>query len=116
MPLAALSSITNRATGVMLSIGAGAAGWIALTGDLGGAITSFKASYPLLVFPAKFAVCFPLTYHYLAGVRHLYWDHYKYGNMVDKSSPLELSNVTSSSKALLIGGAALAAAMSVYTA
>jgi succinate dehydrogenase (ubiquinone) cytochrome b560 subunit len=60
-PLGAISSVTNRATGVMLSVGAGAAGWLALAGDLPGAIAAFKASYPLLVVPAKFAVAFPLV-------------------------------------------------------
>jgi succinate dehydrogenase (ubiquinone) cytochrome b560 subunit len=115
MPYGAISSITNRATGVMLSVGAGAAAYIALSGDLVAAINAFKSNYPLLVFPAKFAVSFPLVYHYLAGVRHLYWDHYHYGNMTDKASPLELEKVTSSSKALLYSGAALSAVLALYS-
>lgn len=41
--------------------GAGTAGYIALTGDLGGAVSAFKDSYPLLVIPAKLAVSFPLV-------------------------------------------------------
>jgi succinate dehydrogenase (ubiquinone) cytochrome b560 subunit len=114
MPTPAISSIANRATGVMLSVGCGGAAWLALSGDAGAAIAVFKDAYPLLVFPAKFAVAFPLTYHYLAGLRHLYWDHYKYGNMVDKDSPLELSAVGRSSRALLGGGVAAAAALAVY--
>lgn len=115
MPAGALSSIVNRATGVMLSVGAGAAGWVALTGDAGAAIAAFTAASPLLVVPAKFAVAFPLSYHYLAGVRHLYWDHYKYGNQADKASPLEIPAVEASSKALLAGSAAAAAALALYT-
>lgn len=91
------------------------AGYIALTGDLGAAIASFKASYPLLVFPAKFVVAFPLLYHYLAGLRHMYWDHYKYGNQADKHSPLEVPSVEASSRMVLVGGAALSAALAVYT-
>lgn len=114
-PMGAISSIANRVTGVMLSVGAGAAGYIALTGDLGATVASFRDAYPLLLFPAKFAVAFPLTYHYLAGIRHLYWDHYRYGNMAEKTSPLELSAVEASSKACLYGGSALAAILAVYT-
>lgn len=115
MPYGAISSITNRATGVMLSVGAGAAAYIALSGDLVAAVNAFKTNYPLLVFPAKFAVSFPLVYHYLAGVRHLYWDHYRYGNMTDKASPLELEKVTSSSKTLLYSGAAVSALLALYS-
>lgn len=116
MPLAAISSVTNRATGVMLSVGAGAAGWTALTvGDLGVAIESFKQAYPLLVFPAKFAVAFPLVYHYLGGLRHLYWDHYKYGNQSERNSPLEFHAAERSSKMLLIGGTAGAALLALMS-
>ena len=114
-PLAALSSIANRATGVMLATGFGAASFLSLTGDLGATIAAAKAAYPLLVVPAKFAVAFPLAYHHLAGVRHLYWDHYKYGNMAAKKSPLELEKVEASSKYVIIGGAAIAAGLAVYS-
>ena len=121
-PLGAISSITNRATGCMLSVGAcmalfcctvqhnrfgwlqhcspyafvgrgsltpclqaacasvlprisvivawtswragtWAAAYIALTGDLGAAINAFKEAAPLLVFPAKAVVAFPLVRH-----------------------------------------------------
>lgn len=116
MPLGAVSSVTNRATGVMLSCGAGAAGWVALvSGDLGAAIASFKSAYPLLVFPAKFAVAFPLLYHYLGGLRHLYWDHYSFGNQSERNSPLEYGNMEQSSKALLLTGTLGAAALALYT-
>lgn len=60
-PLGAISSVTNRVTGVMLSVGAGAAAWLALSGDLVSSLEAFKTTYPLLVFPAKFAVSFPLV-------------------------------------------------------
>jgi succinate dehydrogenase (ubiquinone) cytochrome b560 subunit len=116
MPLAATSSILNRVTGVMLSVGFGGVGLVSLKhGDVGGLIASYKAAYPLLVFPAKFAVAFPLAYHYLAAIRHMYWDRYKYGNMIDKNSPLELPNIQASSKAVILGGAALAAGLAVYS-
>lgn len=116
MPLGAVSSVTNRATGVMLSCGAGAAGWVALSsGDLATAIASFTSTYPLLVFPAKFAVAFPLLYHYLGGLRHLYWDHYSFGNQSERDSPLEYGNMEQSSKALLLTGTLGAAALALYS-
>eukprot|EP00887_Chlorella_sp_A99_P006792 scaffold2.g6792.t1 len=114
-PIGAVSSIANRVSAVMLSVGAGAAGYIALTGDLGAAVAAFKDGYPLLVFPAKAAVSFPLIYHYLAGLRHFYWDHYKYGKQVDKDSPLEVPAVESSSKMVIGASVALAAFASVYS-
>lgn len=116
MPLGAVSSVTNRATGVMLSVGAGAAGWAALSvGDLGTAIASFKEAYPLLVVPAKFAVAFPLLYHYLGGLRHLYWDHYAYGNQSERNSPLEYSRLEQSSKILLMSGGIGSLMLALYT-
>lgn len=115
MPMGAVSSIANRATGVMLSVGAGAAAYVGLVGDLGAAIETFKQSYPLLVFPAKFAISFPLTYHTLGGLRHLYWDRYRYGNQADKSSPLEVAAVERSSRIILIGGAGLASVLAAWS-
>ena len=53
MPLGALSSIANRVTGVALSAGFAAAGYVALTGDLPGALAAFKANHPVLVYPIK---------------------------------------------------------------
>ena len=61
--------------------GAWGAGAVALQGDLVAAVDAFKAAAPMLVLPAKFAVAFPLVYHYLGGVRHVFWDKSHYGNM-----------------------------------
>ena len=72
-PLGAISSVTNRATGAMLSVGAGAAAWLALGGDLAASIDAFKAAYPLLVVPAKFAVSFPLVGAGWVGAPFLWW-------------------------------------------
>ncbi len=58
------------------------AGWIALTGDLPGTIDSIKHTSPLLLYPIKAAVAFPLVYHYLGGLRHVFWDKARYGNQV----------------------------------
>ena len=38
-----------------------AAADLALSGDLGASIAAFKDAYPLLVFPAKAVVAFPLV-------------------------------------------------------
>lgn len=114
-PVGAISSITNRATGVALSVGTGAAAYVALTGDLGAAIGAFKDAAPLLVFPVKAAVAFPLVYHYLAGLRHIYWDHARYGNQADKNSPLEVPAMAGSSKLLLGGSAAATVLAALYS-
>ncbi|KAL6770419.1 SDH3 [Auxenochlorella protothecoides x Auxenochlorella symbiontica] len=105
MPPGAISSITNRATGVMLSLGSGLTGYLALTGALPGAVEALTAA-PLLLYPAKALIAWPLLYHYGGGVRHLYWDEYKYGIQVDKTSPLEVPAVTASSRGLLYGSIA----------
>eukprot|EP01036_Dinobryon_divergens_P034114 gene34114-44078_t len=73
-PIAALTSITNRVTGVMLTVGITGIGGAALVGvDTSSALSALGAIS--IVGPlAKFAVAFPLSYHYLGGVRHLLWD------------------------------------------
>jgi hypothetical protein len=43
------------------SAGSGAVAYVALTGDVGTAIAAMKDAAPLLVFPAKAAVAFPLV-------------------------------------------------------
>ena len=114
MPYGALSSIANRVCGVALSVGSGAAGYVALTqGDLGSAIESFKEAAPLLVFPAKLCVSLPLTYHYLAGLRHVFWDHHNYGNQANRENPLKYENVEQSSKILMLGSVGLATAIAI---
>lgn len=143
---------TLRHHPLVTTTGTSAAAYIALTGDLGSSITALKEAVPLLVFPAKAVVAFPLVcgrmslpsakgfileaagwrqvvaaamcarvlrdprcrhftlalppgapmplpltmclptnqpstphqqiYHYLGGIRHIYWDHAKHGNQV----------------------------------
>lgn len=87
--------------------GATGAAYIALTGDLPGAVLAFKANYPLLVFPAKFLVAYPLVYHYLGGMRHFVWDLHKIGNQADHTSLLETERVETSSKILLASSVVL---------
>ena len=61
------------------------AGLIALTGDLPATIAALKHSSPVLLYPIKAAVAFPLVYHYLGGLRHVIWDKASYGNQVHAS-------------------------------
>merc|ERR1711998_355247 len=73
-PPVAISSITNRFTGVGLSIGMFGMGAVAMTGgDCAALASSLGASSigPLV----KASVAFPLAYHYIAGVRHVMWDN-----------------------------------------
>lgn len=112
-PWGAVSSIANRVTGVALSAGFAAAGYIALTGDLPGALAAFRAGHPILAVPVKLAVAWPLVYHYLGGARHFIWDLHKIGNNADKSSLLEKDRVEQSSKALFAASAAVAAVLAL---
>ena len=99
MPVAALSSITNRVTGIAMTGGMFGLAVVSLTGDAVGTIEAAKAAAPLLVAPAKVAVTFPIIFHYKAGVRHLVWDTYHIGNQTDKSL-LDKDSVEKSSNAL----------------
>merc|ERR1711988_837035 len=73
LPPVAWSSIVNRGTGVMLSVGMGGFGAMALVGaDVSAVMSSVGSSALGPLF--KFSVCFPLTYHYIAGIRHAMWD------------------------------------------
>ena len=58
------------------------AGAVALTRDLPATIEALKSTSPLLLYPIKAAVAFPLVYHYLGGLRHVIWDKASYGNQV----------------------------------
>ena len=144
-PVNAISSIMNRATGVVWSAGAPSwcsahcivpefglplnpreasdtkslaagvtgVGLAALTVDLPSAVEALKSS-TVLADAAKAVISFPLLYHYLGGVRHIYWDHANYGLQAEKKGPLTLSAVDRSSYAVLgaslVGTAGLALA------
>ena len=72
-PIVAISSITNRVTGVLLSVGVTGIGAATLMGLDAPALLQLIGSTPVApIF--KFAVAFPLTYHYAGGLRHIYWD------------------------------------------
>jgi len=93
-PVAALSSITNRATGVALSVGIVGASFAALGGacDIPTYTAALQLNAPFIVPVLKFGFAFPLTYHYLAGLRHIYWD--------TTAKALDIKSVEVSSQAL----------------
>ena len=77
-PICALSSITTRVTGCTLSFGAAGLGLVELFGGNGAALSLMSdigSSSILLSSGAKFAVAFPVVYHYFGGLRHLLWDN-----------------------------------------
>lgn len=78
-PVAAISSITNRVTGVMLSLGCAGIGMMELFGGSGATLSLMDfigASYhPVIVSGVKFSVAFPVTFHYFGALRHFMWDY-----------------------------------------
>ena len=76
----------------------GGAGAWALVGDLPAAVDAFNASYPLLVYPVRAAIVFPLVYHYLGGIRLVIWEKHSRGNPAEKKGDLENEAVDKSSK------------------
>lgn len=82
----------------LYDVGIGAAGAIALVGDLPAALDAFTASYPSLVYPAKAVITWPLFYHYLGGVRHIVWEKHSMGKQAEKKSYLENEAVNKSSR------------------
>lgn len=93
--------------------GFAAAGYVALTGDLPGALAALKANHPVLAVPAKFIISYPLIYHYMGGLRHFVWDLHKIGNNADKTSLLEKDRVEQSSKVLVAVSLAVASLVSL---
>jgi succinate dehydrogenase (ubiquinone) cytochrome b560 subunit len=107
-PVTALSSITNRVTGIMLSFGAAGLATAELFGGSGTAlsITSFLANQSWVVTTTcKFSVAFPILYHYMGAARHWMWDTY----------PTVLTNTDAarSSQYLFGGATALSIIMAV---
>jgi succinate dehydrogenase (ubiquinone) cytochrome b560 subunit len=81
-PIVALSSITNRVTGCVLSGAVGVGGVIACVGGAEAVpvtVEAFKSTFPMLVFPAKAFLSFPFVYHGFAGLRHVIWDMSVFG-------------------------------------
>ena len=76
LPLTALLSITHRATGVLLAIGA-----VLLIAVLAAAAGGVESYAPFQSFMQSwfgqlilFAITFALYFHFCNGIRHLFWD------------------------------------------
>uniref|UniRef100_A0A8D0C1N9 Succinate dehydrogenase cytochrome b560 subunit, mitochondrial n=1 Tax=Salvator merianae TaxID=96440 RepID=A0A8D0C1N9_SALMN len=73
-----MMSISHRGTGIAMSLGVSLFGLSALVlpGHFADYIELIKSLHlsPALIFSAKFALAFPLTYHTWNGIRHLAWD------------------------------------------
>lgn len=68
----AISSITNRICGVALSLGFGVAAAAACVGeDIPMRIHEAQDSIPGFVYVSRFAVAYPLVYHFLSGTRRM---------------------------------------------
>ncbi|KAJ1619380.1 transmembrane protein putative [Pavlovales sp. CCMP2436] len=107
-PVAAISSITTRVTGVILTVGTSAIGVAALGGaDVPALVAAFQTGAPALVPVAKFAVAYPLSYHWLASVRHTYWDI--------TVSGLGIKTVRTTSIALFAGAGVVSLALSALS-
>lgn len=74
-PTIAISSITVRVTGILLTVGVGGIAGVSLVAgnDAVLSLTETIATSPIGT-AAKFSVAFPLTYHYLGSIRHAVWD------------------------------------------
>jgi succinate dehydrogenase (ubiquinone) cytochrome b560 subunit len=101
-PISAIASITNRATGVILSLGCAGLGFVEIFGGSGMALDltqTIGGAGALVAAGAKFSVAFPLVFHYGGAIRHLAWD--------TKPDYLNNVDVEKTSYALLGGSLAL---------
>tara|TARA_X000000368_G_C22747354_1_gene586749 strand:- start:16 stop:399 length:384 start_codon:yes stop_codon:yes gene_type:complete len=106
-PIVALSSITNRITGCVLSGAVGVGGVVACAGGpeaVPETVEMFKTQFPMLVFPVKAALSFPFVYHGVAGMRHLVWDMSAFG--IDNENAKKSSMFVFASS--VVGAAAMA--------
>mmetsp|Transcript_13967 Transcript_13967/g.15910 ORF Transcript_13967/g.15910 Transcript_13967/m.15910 type:complete len:162 (+) Transcript_13967:103-588(+) len=88
-PVAAISSITHRVTGGLLSVGLYGAGAASLLGaDVASLASTLGSSSigPLV----KLSVAFPLIFHSAAGIRHFYWEKAPEGLNVESQRQMSL--------------------------
>ena len=98
-PASAISSITNRVTGVGLAVGCYGIGAMSFFGgDPAALMQTLGQSGVAPIF--KFGVAFPLVYHYVCAIRHVAWDHYVVG----------FNNDAMKQSSFLVGGVSLALA------
>ena len=107
-PVTAISSITNRVTGVAMALGAAGLGTAEILGGSGTALSLMETIGSqgfLISAPAKFAVAFPVVYHYGGAMRHFAWDSY----------PEMLTNVDAEKSSwALIGGATVVSGIAMF--
>ncbi|KAL8588753.1 hypothetical protein ACOMHN_042095 [Nucella lapillus] len=76
--LAMMTSLTHRVTGVVMMCAATTVSitLLALPGDFPHYLELVKnlALGPVIIYSAKLILAFPVTYHFLNGIRHLAWD------------------------------------------
>merc|ERR1711994_29318 len=74
--MTSMLSITHRGTGLFQSaILSGAAGFAILSNTtFPVALSAMQTLNPALVFLGKFAIAWPVCYHFFNGLRHLAWD------------------------------------------
>jgi len=96
-PVAAITSVTNRITGGLLWIGVTGVAATSLVGDVGCTVEAIKALTGPALPVAKFAVAFPLLYHYAYTCRHMFWE----------MNPAVLSTATATSSAYAVWAASL---------
>jgi len=109
-PIAALSSITNRVSGVVLSAAVascGVASAIAGPEAVPHGVEALKSVAPALAPTVKFALSFPFVFHFLGGARHLVWDTTLRG--------INNKSARASSIALFGVSAVVAAALAAYS-
>lgn len=94
-PTTAIASIMHRITGVAMTGLFAVGGVAALGGDPVEAMHSFKQAAPALVPVAKFAIVFPLVYHYAASIKVLYQE---------KQIELLQKGLTDQHAAMILGG------------
>lgn len=73
-PLTAMSSITNRVTGVALSGAFVASGVYALSGR--DPLVAWDSLDPKIQRAGEAGLTFPVIYHTAGGIRHLLWDRF----------------------------------------
>lgn len=91
-------SVAIRITGAALSGGLTCAAALALAGADVPSMASNIGSITLVGELAKFTVAFPIVYHYLGALRHMYWD----------KNPEELTTDKVTQMSYMHGGSAVA--------
>lgn len=83
-PITAISSITNRVTGLFLTgvyINLGILCFCPKTNEMLSKYENLDWKYKKII---NYSLLFPINYHTLGGIRHLIWD--KYPNLLKNSS------------------------------